>query len=84
MQDYLYAHEGLLPLKIGLDSKNCTCTSVLVYGIPTEWVKNNTTKDVMGKINLQKLEEALSKPGVKDGLEKQIAPVALEKMSNLF
>lgn len=79
MQDYLYAHEGLLPLKIGLDSKNCTCTSVLVYGIPTEWVKNNTTKDVMGKINLQKLEEALSKPGVKDGLEKQIAPVALEK-----
>ena len=78
-QDYLFAHDGLLPLKIGLDSKNCTCTSVLVFEIPSEWLKNNSTKDAMGKINLLKIEEALSKNDVKAQLEKQITPVALEK-----
>jgi len=78
-QDYLFAHDGLLPLKIGLDSKNCTCTSVLVFEIPAEWLKNNSTKDAMGKFNLLKIEEALSKNDVKTLLEKQITPVALEK-----
>ncbi|NBR04531.1 MAG: hypothetical protein EBT92_02060 [Planctomycetes bacterium] len=79
MQDYLYTHDGLLPLKIGLDSKNCTCTSVLLFELPKDWVKNNSTKDVSGKTNLLKIEEALSKPDVKSVLEKQITPVALEK-----
>jgi len=78
-QDYLFAHEGLLPLKIGLDSKNCTCTSVLFFEIPTEWLKNNSTNDAMGKINLLKIEEALAKADVKATLEKQVTPVALEQ-----
>lgn len=79
MQDFLFAHEGALPLKIGLDSKNCTCTSVLVFIIPPDWSKNLDIKDAMGKINLVKIEEALSKNNVKNVLEKQITPVALEK-----
>ena len=79
LQDYLFAHEGLLPLKIGLDSKNCTCTSVLVFELPAEWLKINNSKDAMGKINLMKIEEELSKVDVKANLEKQITPIPLEK-----
>ena len=79
MQDYLFAHEGLLPLKIGLDSKNCTCTSVLVFELPTEWLRDNSSKDAMGKINLMNIEAELSKADVKATLEKQITPVPLEK-----
>jgi hypothetical protein len=68
MQDFLFAHEGLLPLKIGLDSKNCTCTSVLMYELPSEWLISNLSK-----------EEELSNNEIKAILEKQITPIPLEK-----
>ena len=79
MQDFLFAHEGLLPLKIGLDSKNCTCTSVLMYELPSEWLISNLSKDSTGKINLLKIEEELSNNEIKAILEKQITPIPLEK-----
>lgn len=80
VQDYLFAHEGPKSLRVGLDSKNCTCTSVLMYIIPKEWSKkNNITADAKGLFDLLKLEMMLSKLDTKAELEKEITPVALEK-----
>ncbi len=79
-QDYLFSNDGPKNLRVGLDSKNCTCTSVLIYSIPNEWLKNNFfLADSKGVYDLSKLEVMLSTVGVKAELEKEITPVALEK-----
>lgn len=77
--DYWFVFEGNRPLKIGLDSKNCTCTSVQLFMPDQALVAKLGHRTADGKLDMVAFEKATEDPKIQKEFESSSKMVALDQ-----
>ena len=81
-QDYWFTFDGNRPLKVGLDSKNCTCTSVQLFVPPQELVEKSKSDPM--KLDPVWVEKLAKDNAFKKNLEGKSKSYSLDKNEEPF